>query len=265
MEKTLLDIEKQLKKYTSVAIAFSGGVDSTFLLAAAKQAGLEILAVTVACQFVPAEEIELANKMAREIDVKHMVLETDILDSPDVIRNSAQRCYFCKKEVFSLIKGEAQKAGFEFLLHAINLDDLSDYRPGLKAAEELGFFAPLAEAGLTKSDIRRLSKEIGLETWNKPSQSCLATRIPYGVEIRKDDLIKVDQAESLLMKLGFDQCRVRCHGNLARIEVATEMIAKMFEPDVRDQISKVFKHLGFVYTSVDIDGYKTGKMNNEIL
>lgn len=266
MEKTLNDILERLKPFSSAAIAFSGGVDSTFLLAAAKQAGLKrLLAITVACQFVPSEEVDFAKKMTEKLGVEHICLETDILNNPDVVRNSSQRCYYCKKEVFSLIKDTAQKAGLEFMLHAVNLDDLADYRPGLKAAEELGFFAPLAEAGFTKDDIRRLSKQMGLDTWDKPSQSCLAARIPYGIKIQHDDLLKVDQAENLLRTLGFDQVRVRCHGNLARIEVAADMIPKLFEEPAREKISTHFNQLGFTYTSIDIDGYRTGKMNDEIL
>lgn len=266
MDKKLEDLETRLNQYGSVVIAFSGGVDSTFLLAAAKRANLDkILAVTVSCQFVPSDEVKLAKKLANKIGVDHICLETDILGNPDVTRNSPQRCYYCKKAVFSLIQAEAEKAGIAFMLHAVNLDDLSDYRPGLKAAEELGFFAPLAEAGFSKNDIRKYSKEFGLETWDKPSQSCLATRIPYGDQIKEDDLIRIGQAENLLMTLGFDQCRVRCHGNLARIEVAGDKVNVLFEPETRNQISNTFKKLGFDYTSVDIDGYKTGKMNDEIL
>lgn len=266
LEKKLDDILDRLRAYSSAAIAFSGGVDSTFLLAAAKKAGLKkLMAVTVACQFVPLKEVEFAEKMAKKIGVELKVLEIDILKNQDVVRNSAQRCYYCKKEIFTLIKSAARASNIEFLLHAVNLDDLSDYRPGLKAAEELGFFAPLAEAGFSKKDIRRLSKEMKLETWDKPSQSCLAARIPYGVQIHNDDLIKVDEAERFLRTFGFDQLRVRCHKNLARIEVEPEMISKLFEPEIRRKISTHFSQLGFAYTSVDIDGYKTGKMNDEIL
>ncbi len=266
MEKTLEDIQNRLKSFSSAAIAFSGGVDSSFLLAAAKSAGLEkLIAIMVACQFVPPREVEFAKKMAQTLGVELICLESDILENSDVVRNSSQRCYYCKKEIFSLIKETAGEHGMKFLLHAVNLDDLGDYRPGLKAAEELGFFAPLAEAGYTKDDIRNLSKEMGLETWDKPSQSCLATRIPYDEKIHNDDLLKVDEAEQVLQRLGFDQVRVRCHRKLARIEVAREMVVKLLEDPARSEISAQFKQLGFDYTSIDIDGYETGKMNDEIL
>lgn len=266
IDKKLKDIENRLKNFSSVAVAFSGGVDSSFLLAVAKRAGLkQLLAVMVVSQFVPQKEVEFARQIAATIGVDLVCVDVDVLSNPDVVRNSAQRCYYCKKAVFSLVKDKARKAGIEYLVHAVNLDDLEDYRPGLKAAEELGFFAPLAEAGLTKSDIRQLSKKIGLETWDKPSQSCLATRIPYGVRILNDDLLKVDEAEILLQSLGFEQVRVRCHGDLARIEVAEDRAKLLLEDPVRNTISTGFKKIGFNYISIDIDGYKTGKMNHKIL
>ena len=266
MEKKIKDIEDRLKSFSSVAVAFSGGVDSSFLLAAAKSAGLkQLMAVLVTSQFVSQREIDFAKKMAASIGVELVCLEVDVLVNSDVVRNSDQRCYYCKKEMFSRIKEKATERGIKFLLHAVNLDDLGDYRPGLKAAEELGFFAPLAESGFTKADIRRVSKEMGLETWNKPSQSCLATRIPNGEKILNDDLLKVDEAERLLETLGFEQVRVRCHGKLARIEVAQELAKKLLDDPVRSKISSQFKKIGFDYTSIDIDGYATGKMNTEIL
>ncbi|MCG8638701.1 MAG: ATP-dependent sacrificial sulfur transferase LarE [Desulfobacterales bacterium] len=265
MNKTLKEIEDRLSGFSSVAVAFSGGVDSTFLLAAAKRAKLKkLIAVHVACQFVPQKETEFAKQMARTIGVELLCLEVDIFKNEDVVSNSAQRCYHCKKEIFSLIKEKAKQEGIASLLHAVNLDDLADYRPGLKAAEELGFLAPLAEAGFTKDDIRRLSKEMGLETWDKPSQSCLATRIPYGKKILNDDLVRIDKAEAVLQDLGFDPVRVRCHGTLARIEVTADRAVMLFEEPVRQKISTLFKRIGFAYTSVDIDGYITGKMNDEI-
>ncbi|MFH2058269.1 MAG: ATP-dependent sacrificial sulfur transferase LarE [Pseudomonadota bacterium] len=265
MEKKIKDIEDRLKSFSSVAVAFSGGVDSSFLLAAAKSAGLkQLMAVLVASQFVSQREVESAKKMAASIGVELVCLELDVLANSDVVRNSDQRCYYCKKEMFSRIKEKAAEQGIKFLLHGVNLDDLEDYRPGLKAAEELGFFAPLAEAGFTKVDIRRVSKEMGLETWDKPSQSCLATRIPYGEKILNDDLLKVDEAERLLQILGFKQVRVRCHGKLARIEVAQDLAKKLLDDPARSKISDQFKKIGFDYTSIDIDGYTTGKMSIEI-
>lgn len=266
MEKKLKDIEDRLKNFSSAAVAFSGGVDSSFLLAAAKSAGLkQLLAFLVVSQFVSQREIESAKKMAASIGVELVCIEVDILKNSDVVRNSAQRCYYCKKEIFLQIKEKAAEQGIKFLLHGVNLDDLGDYRPGLKAAEELGFFAPLAEAGFTKADIRRLSKEMGLETWDKPSQSCLATRIPYGEKILNDDLLRVDEAERLIQTLGFEQVRVRCHGKLARIEVAQELAKKLLDDPARSKITTQFEKIGFEYISIDINGYTTGNMKSEIL
>ena len=266
MEKTIKDIQARLGNYTSAAVAFSGGVDSSFLLAAARGAGLEkLIAVMVVSPFVPDRETESARKVAGTLGVDLIVVEEDVLGNPDVVNNSSQRCFYCKKQIFARIKEVARKQGVEFLLHAINLDDMDDFRPGLRAAEEMGFFAPLAEAGFTKADIRRLSKEMGLETWDRPSQSCLATRIPYDTPIEREILIKIDKAESLIQDLGFEQVRVRFHGNLARIEVAPDRVHRLFEAPVRKKVSTAFKEIGFAYTSIDIDGYKTGKMNDEIL
>ena len=249
-----------------MAIAFSGGVDSTFLLAAAKKAGPEkLIAVTISSQFVPDDEIQLAKKMARTLEVEHILVDVNVLEDRQIAANTKERCYYCKTRVFEIIKKIAGKKGIEHLLHAVNLDDLKDYRPGLKAADELGFIAPLADAKLTKSDIRKLSKEYGLETWNKPSQSCLATRIPYNTQLTEDALNRIDKAENFLHSLGFTLLRVRCHGNLARIELDQDQLEAVFKKDARHKISETFKKLGFDYISIDIDGYKTGKMNDEIL
>ena len=180
MRKKLKDLEKRLINLSSFVVAFSGGVDSTFLLAVAKKVTSQrMLAITVSSQFVPKREIESAKRIARSIGVEHICLDVDILENEDVVRNTMERCYHCKKQIFSLIKETAESLGIKLLLHAINLDDLKDFRPGLKASKELGVLSPLADAKFTKSDIRLLSRQLALETWDKPSQSCLATRIPY--------------------------------------------------------------------------------------
>jgi len=263
--KNLKDIEKQLTKLSSFAVAFSGGVDSSFLLAVAKKVNTEkLLAITVSSQFVPKREIESAKRIASSIGVEHICLNVDILENEDVARNTTQRCYYCKKQLFSLIRQTAENLGISTLLHAVNLDDLKDFRPGLKASKELGFLSPLADAEFTKSDIRRLSKELDLETWDKPSQSCLATRIPYNIKIKYEPLVMVDKAEVFLQNLGFAQVRVRCHGKSARIEVAPELVETIFNKEIRQKISIAFIKIGFEHTSIDIDGYKTGKMNSQI-
>ena len=266
MSKKIKDLEKRLTKLSSFAVAFSGGVDSTFLLAVAKKINpQQLLAITVSAQFVPERETAFAKKIARSMGVKHICFDVDILDNKDVVRNTSERCYYCKKQMFSLIKETAENLGVKFLLHAVNLDDLKDFRPGLKAAKELGFLSPMADAKFTKADIRLLSRQLGLETWNKPSQSCLATRIPYHEKITAENLVMVDKAEFFLQDLGFAQVRVRCHGKIARIEVEPGLIDRILNSDIRQKISKEFRKIGFKYTSIDIDGYETGKMNHEIL
>ncbi|MBU8909730.1 MAG: ATP-dependent sacrificial sulfur transferase LarE [Desulfobacterales bacterium] len=255
--KKLKDLEKRLIKLSSFAVAFSGGVDSAFLLAVAKKINPQnLLAITVSSQFVPKREIESAKKIARSIGVQYLCLDVDILKNTDVVSNTLERCYYCKKQMFSLIKQAAENLGIKFLVHGANLDDLKDFRPGLKAAKELGFYSPLVDAKYTKADIRMFSRQLGLETWDKPSQSCLATRIPYHEKITIKNIIMVDRAESFLQDLGFIQVRVRCHGKTARIEVEPGLVDRILNNDIRQKISKKFQKIGFEHTSIDIDGYR---------
>lgn len=266
LKKKLADIEKNLSQLSSFAVAFSGGVDSTFLLAVAKKVDPErLLAITVLSQFVPKREIELAKKISGSIGVEHICIDVDILMDEDVIRNTLERCYYCKKQIFSRIQQAAERLGIKTLVHAVNLDDLKDFRPGLRASKELGFLSPLADAKCTKADIRQMSKHLGLETWDKPSQSCLATRIPYNERITADTLLMIDKAEALLQESGFAQVRVRCHGKTARIEVEPDLVNTILKKEFRQKISTAFVRMGFEHTSVDIDGYRTGKMNQGIL
>jgi uncharacterized protein len=256
-------LDRQLKGMKKVALAFSGGVDSTFLLAAAKNAGLEkLLAVTVFSRFVTREEKDLAEKLADSMGVAHICLDLDILGFTEVVQNTPRRCYFCKIQVFSLIRKTAVQHGIHTFLHAVNMDDLGDYRPGLEAAKELGFLAPLVDVGFSKKEIRACSKEMGLETWDLPSQSCLATRIPYHDQITPEKLEMIDQGEAFLRGLGFKNFRVRCHGNVARIEMDPGAISSLMETDARRaEISRGLKKIGFAYVACDLDGYKTGNMN----
>ncbi|MCP3944191.1 MAG: ATP-dependent sacrificial sulfur transferase LarE [Desulfobacteraceae bacterium] len=255
-------LDRSLKGMKKIALAFSGGVDSHFLLASAKRAGLEkLLAITVSSQFFTEEEKDRAKKLADSLGVDYICLDLDILGQARVVQNTPRRCYFCKAKIFSLIRETAIQNGIDTWMHAVNVDDLGDYRPGLEAAKELGFIAPLVEAGFSKKEIRACSKHMGLGTWDLPSQSCLATRIPYDDPITREKLEMVDQGESFLRKLGFNNFRVRCHGTLARIEMDTKLIASLMEKDKRRVISRGLKKIGFKYVSWDLDGYKTGNMN----
>lgn len=259
-------LKENLKQMKAVAIAFSGGVDSVFLAAVAKESGLaRLVAVTVDSCFVTREEIERAERLARQLGIDHSVVAADILASEEVAANPPSRCYFCKLKVFGLISSVAQKAGIPNLLHGVNLDDLGDYRPGLEAAREMEFKAPLLDAGFSKAEIRTCSRAMGLETWDLPSQSCLAARIPYHDPVTAEKLERIEAAEVFLKKMGFSQLRVRCHGDLARIEVDPEaFMAIAGDAELRGRISKALKRTGFAFVSLDLDGYRTGSMNYNI-
>jgi uncharacterized protein len=249
-----------LKKLKTAVVAFSGGVDSAFLLAVAARSGLEnLLAVTVDSAFVTREEIRRARQTAGDLGVMHQVVQADILGHETVVANTLERCYHCKTAAFFLIRSAADQAGITHVLHGVNTDDLGDFRPGLKAAEELGVRAPLVEAGFSKHRIRTCSRQMGLATWDLPSQSCLATRIPFFDVITKKALVRIDQAEQFLRSLGFFHVRVRCHGTVARIETEAAAIEAMVAH--RKQISVALKTIGFTFVSLDLDGYHTGKMN----
>jgi uncharacterized protein len=255
----LKNLEKRLTELSSFALAFSGGTDSTLLLALAKKIKPEkFIAFTVASQFVPEMEIDFAKKIACSFGVQHICLDVDILKSENIVCNTLERCYFCKQQIFSMIRDAAKEHGIATLVHGANLDDLNDFRPGLRAAEELGFISPLVDAGFSKKDVRIYSKQIGLVTWDKPSQSCFATRIAYNEKITLEKLGMVEGAENFLRDMGFAHIRVRCCGKTARIEVDPGQIDRLLDSNIRQKVSLQFLKLGFVKTSIDIDGYKTG-------
>jgi uncharacterized protein len=260
LQKKQAALEKQLMKLSGAVVAFSGGADSTFLLAVAQKTVLgSLYAVTVSSQFVPDREIIEAKRLARAMGVMHICLDVDILSNSDVARNPVDRCYYCKQQMFSEIKKKAGQLGAAHLLHAINQDDLNEFRPGIRAAEALGFLSPLADAGLAKDEIRHLSRQMGLETWDKPSQSCLATRIPHHLALSPDMLLKVDAAEKCLQDLGFLQVRVRYFDKSAVIEVASQQVEDLFKKEIREKIAPMFLNIGFDRVAIDINGYKTGK------
>lgn len=249
---------------SSAIVAFSGGVDSTFLLNEARSVlGKRVLAVTGRSLSFPLRELKVARDFTQTQGIEHLEVDSEELKLEGFSENPPHRCYLCKKELFTKIKLAAAERGIAHILEASNVDDENDYRPGLKAIEELGILSPLRIAHLTKNDIRRLSKEKGLVTWNKPSFACLASRFPYGETITLARLGQIDAAECFLLELGLQQVRVRYHehGTLARIEADEEGLLLLARKDNRRQIAEKFSALGFTYTAVDITGYRTGSMN----
>ena len=257
----LAELKKILSDMESCAVAFSGGVDSTFLLAVASEVlGDRCVAITADSPMIPRHEAKAAQDFCKVRGIKQILFDPDAL-SDDIIRsNPKDRCYHCKKKIFSKMTEEARANGTEYVADGTNTDDEGDYRPGMKALSELGIRSPLREAGLSKRDIRELSKDMGLDTWDMPSFACLATRIPYGQEITPELLAKIEKAETVLREAGFKQYRVRAHGDLARIEVALSDMNKLSE--MRSLISEGIRNAGFRYVTVDLEGYRTGSMND---
>jgi uncharacterized protein len=248
----------------SAAVAFSGGVDSSFLCyAAAAALGSGAIAVTIVSPMLPRSEIDCAAAIAQKIGIRHILVEEGEIDE-EVAANPRERCYFCKKIEFGAIRAAAEEQGIHTVLDGSNLDDLGDYRPGLKALEELHIISPLRDAGLTKADIRLLSRRFDLPTWDKPAFACLASRIPYGERIDKDKLARIERAEDLLRAAGFRQFRVRSHGDIARIEVAPGERRKFFDEQTLDSLSRSLKSCGFLYAAFEMEGYVMGNMNRTL-
>jgi len=260
-------LKKILRKLGKVVIAFSGGVDSTFLVKVAKETigRGNVLAVTATSETYPPSELKDARRLAKKIGVRHIIIRTGEFGDPRFKNNTPKRCYYCKKELFKEIAKVAAREGFRHIADAANYDDRKDYRPGSRAAKEKGIASPLKEARLTKDDIRRYSKKLGLPTWDKPSYACLASRIPYYDTITRRKLKMIEEAEDILRRgLGFNQVRVRCHGDIARIEVDPREIGKFFKGAAASGAAKRLKGLGFKYVTVDLQGYRTGSMNETL-
>jgi uncharacterized protein len=254
-----------LGESNQLLVAFSAGVDSTFLLKAAYLAiGDRAIALTASSASVPPGELDAAKSFAAALGCRHIILESHELNNPSYSQNPVNRCFFCKDELYRICRGEADKLGIETIVDGTNVDDLKDHRPGMKAANDWGVRHPLVEAGLTKDDIRRYSRELNLPTWNKPSSPCLSSRFPYGTSIDIEKLKRVGACEVYLKELCFREFRVRYHGDLARIEVAADEIDRLFKKEIRDAIVGRFRELGFSYVSLDLQGFRSGSLNETL-
>ena len=262
LEAKCQQLQKCLRELDSVVIGFSGGVDSSLLVAVAQQTlGNKVLAVTVASPFCPKTETQQAEAIAIQVGCRHKIIMTNPLADPIVAANPPDRCYYCKMGIFSQLQAIAAQEGLKHVADGSNADDIKDYRPGMKAIKELQIVSPLQSAGLTKLEIRELSKRFNLPTWKKESAACLASRIPYGEMITPVKLQRVEQAEAYLSKYNFARLRVRSHADLARIEVSPVDLAKFFNPELRKAVVEQLKKLGFKYVAVDLEGYRTGSLN----
>ena len=226
--------------------------------------GRNVLAVTARSESLPLRELEEAKRLAEEIGVEHRIIETGEMQSADYTSNPADRCYYCKSELYSRLQAVAKEKNFSHIVNGINLDDLRDHRPGIAAAKEAGVRSPLSEAGLNKENVRALSKEYQLSTWGKPAMACLSSRVPYGQPITAEKLAMIEQAEDFLFSLGFAQLRVRHHGEIARIELPREDLAGFFSGDLAARVETRFREIGFQYTTLDITGYRTGSLNEAL-
>ena len=265
LHKKLEHLKEYLYDLGSVAVAFSSGVDSTFLLYVAHQVlGKRAIAVTAqSCSF-PKRELDEAKAFCDSHGITHFICQSEELDIEGFRQNPKNRCYLCKHELFEKIWEIAKQNGISAVAEGSNMDDNGDYRPGLIAVKELGIKSPLRDAELTKAEIRELSKELGLPTWNKQSFACLSSRFVYGETISEEKLSMVDQAEQLLLDLGFHQVRVRIHGMIARIEIEKSEMGRFLDPETAEQIARRFHEIGFLYVTLDLDGYQMGSMNKAL-
>lgn len=262
----LTRLNEILREMGSVVIGYSGGVDSSFLaFAANKTLGKKAIAVFGHSPTCPPEDFEGANSLSKKLGLNYRVIETDEMEDPQFVANDSNRCYYCKSELFQKLQQIAKEEDIAWVADGSNKDDLADYRPGRQACSELSVRSPLLEAGLTKDEIRQLSHENGLPTWDKPSSPCLASRIPYGTPVTEDAVHKIAAGELYLRSLGIRQLRLRHHGDIARIEIDPSDFEKVITEEVRQEIVRRLKAIGYLYVTLDLAGYRTGSMNEAIV
>ena len=264
IEQKLADLRAIVRGLESVVVAFSAGADSTLVAkVAADELGKRALAVTSASESLAERELREALEYAESLGIPHRVIYTDELSNPDYLANPTNRCYHCKTTLYSHLSALAREEGYRHVANGLNVDDLGDYRPGLQAANEHGVRAPLQEAGLTKADVRAISKLLDVPTWDKPAMACLSSRVPYGEEITREKLSQIDRAEQFLRDLGYRQLRVRHHGQVARIELPSEAILPFVQQHA-EAVSTHLKTLGFLYVTLDLQGFRSGSMNEAL-
>ncbi len=265
LEANYAKLQGILKDLGSVLVAFSGGVDSTLLLKVAHDIlGQQAAGATALSPTYPHEQLTDARKLAQQIGVQHFLIKSEQLSMAEFVQNDPQRCYHCKKELFDKLRGLAAQEGYAYIAEGTNLDDLGDYRPGLRAALEHGIKSPLVEAGFTKQAVRDLSQKLNLPTWNKPAEACLSSRFPYGTPITLKHLRQVNEAEGILRSKGFTQVRARYHGSIARIELDPEELPLALASPLKEEIIQAIKALGFHYVVLDLEGYQRGSLNAEL-
>jgi len=265
IERKWAHLKALLHDMQSAVLAYSGGVDSSLLLRAASEVmGSHLIAVTAVSETYPAGELTAAEEFSRSQGVMHRVLHTEELDSESFVRNNPDRCYHCKKELFEKLKHMAESEGISTVIEGSNTDDLRDYRPGRKAAQEFSVRSPLVEAGISKAEVRELARTLKLAVWDKPSLACLSSRIPYGTRITPEILETIQSAEDQLRVLGFRQVRVRHHGETARIELSRADFGRLLKDEMAAQVTAALKRLGYTYVCLDLEGYRTGSMNEGI-
>jgi pyridinium-3,5-biscarboxylic acid mononucleotide sulfurtransferase len=266
LDAKLARMRASIAPMRSVIVAFSGGVDSTFVLKVAHDTiGDRVLALTTTSPTMPEEDRESALAMAQIIGARHLVVESNELEIPGYAQNPINRCYLCKHNLFTVCEAKAVELHIDEIVDGLNLDDLHDYRPGMQAASEKRVRHPLVEAELTKAEIRELSRAMGLSTWDRPASPCLSSRFPYGTTITPDGLAKVAAGERLLHAMGFRIARVRFHGEVARLELERSEIARIFEPDLRDTVDREFRKIGFRFVAIDLKGFRSGSLNEGLL